>query len=77
MRVFVVVLEDRHIDPVITVHRTRAAADRKFDEHKASYGDHYQWSPEEHGAADWVRLESTREDCEDGPSCRIERTVMR
>jgi hypothetical protein len=70
--VFVVVLEDRHIPAVITVHGTRDGADRRIDEHKAIYaGDGYEWSAEH--VDRWVRYERTDGD---GPNVRIERREL-
>ncbi len=71
---FVVVLEDRHIDTTITVHGTRAGADAKVAEYKAGYGDQYSWYPERVTAPNWLGCERT--DCDDGPSVRIERAEL-
>lgn len=74
--VFIVVLEDHHADPIISVHQTRAGADARFDEHKARYHDQHEWCVEEEttledtDAEHWVRYERTDDD---GPSVRIER----
>jgi hypothetical protein len=75
--VFVVILEDRHVDPAVSVHRTLDGARAKVVEHKARYREHrsqYVWSTMKHAGRDVVHLEIT--DCDDGPSLRIERTEL-
>lgn len=77
--VFVVTLEDRHADPDVSVHLTRAGADARFEEHKAAYGDKlWEWTAdgaslvlEGAGNDGWVRYERATHD--DGPSVRVER----
>lgn len=75
--VFVVVLEDRHTDPMITVHQTIAGARARVEEHKKSYHGPWEWSEEKipYGMRrDWLLY--LRTDTEDGPSVRIQREAL-
>lgn len=47
-QIFIVILEDRHTDPEISVHRSRSAADRRFAKHMADYGTRYKWHERSH-----------------------------
>lgn len=73
---FVVVREDRHFDPEITVHSTRELADAAIEEFKARYtaaGDRYTWEEQTYGRPKWLRYV----DCfEDGPNARIEAATL-
>lgn len=75
--VYVVVAEDRHCDPTISVHLTREGADERVEKHKAQDAKRYEdieWSEEPRGqvigaASSWVfYLRSF----DDGPNIRIE-----
>lgn len=68
MNVYLVILEDRHIDPDISVFTTREAADRCFDAHKDDYPGE-QWVSDEPCTEHWLRFEHTDDD---GPNLRIE-----
>lgn len=72
---FVVVLEDRHVDPVLSLHLTRAGADARIEEHKASYEERrYTWTVEDFGPdADPERWPLYLSTGDDGPTLRIER----
>jgi hypothetical protein len=66
--IFIVVCEDRHTDPKISVHRTRAGADRHVAAFMAEYRDDgYQW--EEEPVDGWLTNIVTDDD---GPRVRIE-----
>lgn len=67
--VFVVVLDDRQGDPMISVHLTREGADARVEEHKASHVGK-DWHAETVDDVDWVRYE--RVDSDDGPSVRVQ-----
>lgn len=69
-KIFIVVLNDRHIDPVISVHSSWEGALTRVEEHKAEYDDgmDYQWS--EQPVADW--LLALRTDSDDGPKIHVE-----
>ena len=70
---FVVVREDRHLDPEISVHSTRALADAAVDEFITRYAtDRYEW--EETPIDGWERYVET--DIDDGPSARIEVKIL-
>lgn len=76
MRVFVVYCHDRHVDPGISVHQTRAGADRHIEEFMASYSDDgYTWTEENFGrASGWVRYVDSR--IGDGPNARIQEVEL-
>ncbi|HET9063663.1 MAG TPA: hypothetical protein VFO62_10280 [Candidatus Binatia bacterium] len=75
-KVFIVVCEDRHADDRISVHLSRASADRRVDAFMAEYQeaaaenreDGYQWVEEP--VEGWIRNVVT--DSDDGPRARIE-----
>ncbi len=73
MNVFVVVLEDRHVDDEITVHRTRAAANARVAAIKKSY-NRYAWTDRPYGQPDWIYYSEAHPD--DGPTVRIEITEL-
>lgn len=67
--IYIVVCEDRHTDPKISVHRTRESADRRVAAFMAEYQDAgYEWTEEP--VEGWLRHVVT--DSDDGPSARIE-----
>jgi hypothetical protein len=72
--VFIVVLEDRHTDPVISVHRTKAGAENRVKEHKKAYRRRYKWGEEAIDDASWIHYERT--DVDDGPTVRIQTGVI-
>lgn len=69
--VFLVVCEDRHTDPEISIHRSRDSADARIEEFKTGYGDRYRWTEKDYGrSSGWLRCVESSHD--DGPSARIE-----
>lgn len=71
--IYIVVCEDRRTDPEISVHRTPAGADARFEEHMSDYGNDYEWT-ESLSTRGWVRY--ARTDSDDGPGVRIEEGEM-
>jgi hypothetical protein len=73
--VFVVVAQDRHTDDELTVCATRARADQRVEEIKASYAQSFAkhgdtWTEREYGrSVGWVRYVDSHDD---GPKIRIE-----
>lgn len=74
MKVFVAICCDRHCDDGITVHSTRAGADRQIEDFKASYVGS-KWNERAYGRSQgWVRYV---ESYDDGPRARIQEVELR
>lgn len=73
-QIFIVVWKDRHIDDTITVHRTRAGADRQLEIHMTDNADDDNpWV--EYGAnGSWIRIVHGHDD---GPRGHIEVSVLK
>lgn len=70
-QILIVVCRDRHVDNVITAHRTRAGADAAIEAFKLAYeDDKLTWVERDYGRPKWVRYVNT--DHDDGPSAYIE-----
>ena len=68
MKIYLVILWDRHTDEEYRVCRTLDAAKAAADELMEEYGDRYQWRPED--VEGWHYQHIT--ELEDGPNIHIE-----
>ena len=72
MEIYLAVLEDRHIDPIIEPFREIGNAMKQIEEWKSDYQNEV-W--EEDVIEDWEYY--VRSGCDDGPTMRVEKKELR